>query len=140
MQQTIQTQADMVALGQNLVKLLPVPSVIELVGDVGVGKTTLVKGIARGLGIKDEITSPSFTVHKQYVTPDCILSHYDFYRLHDPGIMADEIAETLQDQHAITVVEWAGSVQNVLPKNHITITINYNDDGSRAIETKGLKP
>ena len=129
----------MISLGENLAKSLSAPATVELVGDVGVGKTTLAKGIASGLGIKDDITSPSFTIHKQYAGSDYILSHYDFYRLDDPGILANEISENALDAKTIILIEWASSVRNVLPEDRVRIMINYSSDNSRGVAIEGLK-
>ena len=112
------------------------PYVIELVGDVGVGKTTFVRGLAKGLGIEEPITSPSFTISKSYACPDGrTLIHYDFYRLDDPGLMAEDLEENLKNPHNIVVIEWSDTVKDILPKEHITVNIKYNDDGSREVET-----
>lgn len=113
------------------------PIVIELVGDVGAGKTTFTRGLARGLGIKSEVTSPSFTISKSYAFKDQsdtprTLTHYDFYRLQDPGLMQDDLAESIASS-CITIVEWADSVENILPKDRITINISYNDDDTREL-------
>ena len=111
------------------------PYVIELIGDVGVGKTTLVRGIAKGLGIKEPITSPSFTISKAYACPDGrTLIHYDFYRLNDPGLMAEDLEENLKNENNIVIIEWSDSVKDILPKNHTIINIKYNDDGSRELK------
>ena len=64
--QKFANEQQMIDFGQNLAKTLEIPAVIELIGDVGAGKTTITKGIARGLGIEDEITSPTFTLSKRY--------------------------------------------------------------------------
>jgi len=150
----IKTETDMINWGEKLGKTLPVPVTIELIGDVGTGKTTLVKGIARALGITTPITSPSFTLSKTYPLPPAPgtfpaparprsgrsvqgvsrLSHYDFYRLADPGILAEELAESIHDPNTITIVEWAETVKNVLPEKRTTITLKYLDDGSRSVE------
>ena len=107
--------------------------VIELIGDVGAGKTTFIRGLAQGLGIKEPITSPSFTISKSYAIPSGgTLTHYDFYRLSDPGLMLDDLQESINNDK-IVIVEWADSVANILPENRIIIRINYNDDGSREI-------
>ena len=110
---------------------------IELVGDVGVGKTTLVQGLAKGLGVKEPVTSPSFTISKTYACADGKnLIHYDFYRLNEPGLMAEDLAENLKNPNNIVVIEWSDSVKDILPKNHTIINIKYNDDGSREVEIK----
>ncbi|MBR3323931.1 tRNA (adenosine(37)-N6)-threonylcarbamoyltransferase complex ATPase subunit type 1 TsaE [Candidatus Saccharibacteria bacterium] len=112
-----------------------VSGVIELIGDVGVGKTTFVRGLAEGLGIKEPVTSPSFTISKAYALPDGrTLVHYDFYRLNDPGLLSEDLVENLANPKNIVVIEWSDSVKDVLPENHTIINIKYNDDGSRELE------
>lgn len=109
-------------------------AVIELIGDVGVGKTTFTRGLAKGLGIKEPVTSPSFTISKSYACKNNkTLTHYDFYRLNDPGIMSEDLEESITNPNNITVVEWGESVSNILPKNHTIINIIYNDDNSREV-------
>ncbi len=128
----------MLDFGKKFAKNLTPPCVIELVGDVGAGKTTFTRGLAAGLGIAEAVTSPSFTISKRYHFPlmsgdDGELVHYDFYRLPDPGIMQDEIAETIKLPHTIVIVEWAESVSNILPADKILIRIELEEDGSRTI-------
>ena len=126
----------MLGLGKKFAKQLPKSKahVIELVGDVGTGKTTFTRGLAIGLGITEPITSPSFTISKSYTLPQGgRLVHYDFYRLPDPGLMADDLAENLTDPNNIVVIEWGESVADLLPNDHIRITINYTDDGNREV-------
>lgn len=109
-------------------------NVIELVGDVGAGKTTFVRGLAEGLGIKQEVTSPSFTISKVYALPDGrSLVHYDFYRLSNPGLMVDDLAENLNNQKNIVIIEWGEEVSDVLPEKHTKILIEYNDDNTREV-------
>lgn len=124
----------MIKAGRSLGQSLKPPIAIELIGDVGAGKTTLTKGIAKTLGVKEPITSPSFTINKTYAGDKYTLSHYDFYRLADPGIMADELAEAANDKNTITIIEWADTVQSILPKNHLKVTITTNKDGSRTLQ------
>jgi tRNA threonylcarbamoyladenosine biosynthesis protein TsaE len=109
--------------------------IFELIGDVGAGKTTFVKGLAEGLNIDDDVQSPSFTISRNYPARDVLtLNHYDFYRLNDAGIMEMEIAETLADLRAITVVEWGESVRNVLPDERIIVKITYLPETGREIQ------
>lgn len=117
----------------------PKAIIFELVGDVGAGKTTLVRGLAKGLGAKESVTSPSFTISKAYALPHGQrLVHYDFYRLGDPGLMVEDLAENLSDKNNVVVIEWGESIQDILPKNHTKIEILYNDDDSREITMKNL--
>src|SRR5690554_7530269 len=103
-------------LGEKLGVLIQGGQVIELVGDVGSGKTTFVKGLASGLGIKDDIQSPSYTINRLYESPSGItVSHYDFYRLTDPGILKSELEEVFRLDDTVVVIEWADIVDGVLP-------------------------
>lgn len=123
----------MLDFGRDYAKKIKAPKVIELVGDVGAGKTTFVRGLAEGLGVKEPITSPSFTISKEYAYDGGILIHYDFYRLEDPGLMMGDLEEAMMDDKAIIVVEWADSVENILPADRDRIEIKYLDDGGREI-------
>lgn len=108
--------------------------VFELVGDVGAGKTTFVKGLAKGLSVDDEVQSPSFTISRVYDGRDDIqLVHYDFYRLTDAGIMANELDEMINDPKTVTVIEWADIVEGVLPENHYTISFESPSETDRSI-------
>lgn len=127
------SETEMLDFGRDYAKKIKAPKVIELVGDVGAGKTTFVRGLAEGLGIKEPITSPSFTISKEYAYNGGILIHYDFYRLEDPGLMMGDLEEAMMDDKAIIVVEWADSVENILPADRDRIEIKYLDDGGREI-------
>lgn len=126
----------MIKFGEEIVKKLGDANVIELVGDVGAGKTTITKGIAKALGIEEEITSPTFTLSKRYVGKNKTLIHYDFYRLNDPGIMSEDLEESTYEPSSIVVIEWGESVKTILPKNRKTYEIKINEDGSREVEEK----
>ena len=105
--------------------------VIELVSDLGGGKTTFVRGLAAGLGSSDPVHSPSFTLANQYKSSRLTLYHLDFYRLREAGIMRDELAEILADPHAAVVIEWADIVEAVLPAEHLTIRIETTSETAR---------
>lgn len=110
---------------------------IELVGDIGAGKTTFVKGLAEGMGVKEVVQSPSFTISQQYkARHEVLLCHYDLYRLTDPGLATYDLAESLQDPRAVTVIEWAQSAEHVLPTSRITITLSYDEQEGRLADIK----
>lgn len=108
--------------------------VVELVSDLGGGKTMFVKGLAEGIGSRDAVRSPSFTLHNQYHGDSLTLHHFDFYRLFEPGEMRDELAEILQDDQAIVVVEWGHIIQDVLPEDHLRIRIYPDSETTRRFE------
>lgn len=122
-------------LGMKIGTQLRGGEVFELVGDVGAGKTTFTKGLANGLGVKDEVQSPSFTISRVYDARDDLqLVHYDFYRLSDPGIMAAEVSEMVHDPKTVTVIEWAAIVEGVLPQTHHRISFTSPSETERGIE------
>ncbi|MDO4399137.1 MAG: tRNA (adenosine(37)-N6)-threonylcarbamoyltransferase complex ATPase subunit type 1 TsaE [Candidatus Saccharibacteria bacterium] len=130
----IKSEQEMLNFGKNFAKSLK-NHVIELIGDVGAGKTTFTRGLAEGLGVKEPITSPSFTISKSYPLPNHKghLIHYDFYRLPDPGLMLDDLRENLENPDNVIVIEWGKSIENTLPKNHTKIEIKYNENNTREI-------
>lgn len=130
------TQA-MQDFGERLGAQLEGGDVIELVGDVGAGKTTFVRGLAKGLGIEETVQSPSFTISRVYDTNDGRrLAHYDFYRLDDAGIMAEELSEVVNDKQTIVVIEWADAVAGVLPANKVTLTITAPTEDTRIVDVQ----
>lgn len=113
--------------------------VFELIGDVGAGKTTFTKGLARGLAIDEDVQSPSFTISRTYEARDGLqLVHYDFYRLQDPGIMANELQEVVNDTTSVTVIEWADIVDGVLPEHRITLSFEAPSETERRIHITNL--
>lgn len=125
------------ALAERLGKQLKGSEVIELVSDLGGGKTTFVRGIAKGVGSDDQVSSPTFTLNNVYAGKDLTVYHFDFYRLFEAGIMQEELAEIIADPKAVTVVEWADIVQNVLPDDRLTIHITTTGEESRNYIFKG---
>ncbi len=104
---------------------------IVLVGDLGAGKTAFTKGLVRGIGSSDTVKSPSFTLSNQYQAGALTIHHFDFYRLNEPGIMRDELAEVIADQKAVVILEWADIIKDVLPADHLTIQIRATGENSR---------
>lgn len=116
--------------GARIGALLRGGEMIELVGDVGAGKTTFTKGLGEGLAVDDDVQSPSFTIEREYQARDGLeLHHYDFYRLSDPGVVKYELAESISNPAVVTVVEWGGSAQDVLPQIRVVMTIRYMSEG-----------
>ena len=108
--------------------------VIELTSDLGGGKTAFVRGLAHGMGSKDAVRSPSFTLSNQYRAGKLTLYHLDFYRLKEPGIMRDELVEFINDPQAVVAVEWADIVENVLPADRLSITITATGETERRLD------
>ncbi len=123
-------------LGQRLGASLKGGELIELIGDIGAGKTTLTRGIAAGLGVVDTLQSPTFTISREYDGSKLRLVHYDFYRLSEPGIMTDELSETLSDSSAVVVIEWSDIARGVLPDERIKIEILPDDSNPNYRDVK----
>lgn len=130
----VNDEDEMKTFGQLIGSLLSGGEIVELIGDVGAGKTTLVKGIAVGLNINDYIQSPSFTINRVYKGRDDItLAHYDFYRLDDAGVMGDELAEAINEPKTITIIEWGKIVSGVLPVDRLSIEILATSENTRKL-------
>ena len=122
------------AWGAKIGKLLQGGEFIELIGDIGAGKTTFTKGLAEGLGISDTVQSPTFTISRVYEARDGLrLAHYDFYRLPDAGIMADELSETSSDPGTIIVVEWGDAVADDRPDDYLQLRIVSPSESLREV-------
>jgi len=107
--------------------------VIELVSDLGGGKTTFTRGLVRGTGSTDQVASPTFMLSREYAAPEFTIAHFDFYRLGEAGIVADELAEVIGDPKYVSVVEWGEIVHDVLPENRLTIHIAQTGEDTRQL-------
>ncbi len=131
---TTRAAAETEYIGAVLGKAMRPPLVVALDGDLGTGKTVLVRGAARALGIKEEISSPTFVLLKIY-QGRFPLYHFDFYRLDQ----AEELAELGFDEYlpgeGLAFVEWAGRFREYLPEKRLDITItrffDYSGEGRR---------
>ena len=119
--------------GKKIAKKVPNGVVIALLGDLGAGKTTLVRGVARGLNISEVVQSPTFNIMKLYLKGDRPLIHIDAYRLAD--INTDiGLDEYIGYETGITMIEWPLFIEKLLPKNTLYIDIKSTSDNSRHIE------
>ena len=120
-------------LGEKIARILPDGSTICFTGDLGAGKTTFVRGLAKGLNITDVVQSPTFNIMKVYFKGDRPLIHIDAYRLADinPDIGLDEY---IGYESGITVIEWPEFISNLLPKNTLYIEISITGESSRHIK------
>lgn len=105
--------------------------VIELVSDVGGGKTTFVRGLVKGAGSNSHVSSPTFTVSKVYKAPNFSIVHFDFYRLEDAELMGLELEEEITDEKSVIVIEWSDAIKHILPPNRLIINIKIQSDDSR---------
>ena len=132
----INSTDEMIAFGEEIGGQISEGMVLELIGDVGAGKTTFTKGLAKGLGISETVQSPTFTISRVYEGGKLTLSHYDFYRLNDYGIMEMELAENLSNPKNVTVVEWAGDLAEILPKKHLKLVFESLNENQRKVKVR----
>ena len=123
-------------LGEQLARFLPIGITLLLQGDLGAGKTTLVRGIAKGLNIKDVVQSPTFNIMKIYLKGDRPLIHIDAYRLAD---INNDIGldEYIGYETGITVIEWPMFIKNLIPDGSIEVNIQNDGDENRTLVFKG---
>lgn len=95
-------------------------------GDLGVGKTVFAQGFADGLGIRDVVNSPTFTIVKEYEGGRLKLYHFDVYRIGDVDEMEEIGYQDMIDGDGVCLIEWANLIEEILPPNYIQITIEKN--------------
>jgi tRNA threonylcarbamoyladenosine biosynthesis protein TsaE len=110
------------AVGEALSALLRPRDAVILTGELGAGKTTLVQGIARGLDVGDRVTSPTFTLIREY-RGRLAVAHVDVYRLERIQDVVDLGLEELGDGEAVLLVEWGDAVEEILPADHLTVEL-----------------
>lgn len=124
------------AFGMSLARLLPPGSVVAMYGTLGAGKTVIARGFARGLGITEAVSSPTYTIVQEYDIPgtDRRFYHLDLYRIADEhAALGFGVDEFLCDPDAWTLLEWPVRIEKILPPEVITLTITPVDDETRSI-------
>ena len=129
---------EMMAIGSRISEKAQPGMVIAMSGGLGAGKTTLVKGIAEGLGICESVTSPSFTIINEYADGRIPLYHMDFYRISSSEELEFIGAEELFYGDGLSVIEWKDNAEDIIPVNAVLINIEINEDNSRNVVLQGL--
>lgn len=112
------------AFGEQIGQTASAGTVIALIGDLGTGKTTLTKSIARGLGVTETVTSPTFNIIREYRSGRIPLYHFDVYRITDPDEMYELGYEEYFYGDGLCVVEWADMIEELLPEDAVVIHID----------------
>ena len=126
-------EQDTRAFGLKLANRLNKGSVVALIGDLGTGKTTLTKSIAEGLGVREMITSPTFTILQEYTDGRMPLYHFDVYRICELEEMYELGYEEYFFGEGVCVVEWADRIQSLIPAGAIKIRIEYGSGADERI-------
>lgn len=122
------------SLARELANKAEAGDIIALEGDLGTGKTTFTKAFAKALGVKENVSSPTFNIVKEYRSGKLPLYHFDVYRLSDGEELLDIGAEDYLDGDGVCVIEWADIVRDVLPDEVINISIEYaENEGCRNV-------
>lgn len=125
MEYVIRGERETEEFGRSLAEKLEAGDVLALIGDLGTGKTTLTKSIAKGLGIEEMITSPTFTIVSEYFSGRLPLFHFDVYRLSGEDEAFEAGLEEYFDRGGICVIEWADIIEGLLPENTKYIFLEY---------------
>ena len=126
-------------VGAALSKVLSPGTVIAYRGDLGAGKTAFTRGLARGLGVTDPVTSPTYTIVNEYLGGRMPLFHFDMYRLHSSDDLWDIGWEDYLERGGICAVEWSENVADAM-EDAITVTIEKLGEDSRRITIEGGVP
>jgi tRNA threonylcarbamoyladenosine biosynthesis protein TsaE len=125
------TESDTRGLGRRLAGLLRPGDVVLLAGDLGAGKTVFASGVAEGLGVVEQVVSPSFVLARRYdgLLP---LTHADLYRLESSGEVEDlELVSAAEE--GVLVVEWGEAVEHSFPDDHLLVRLEAGEDGTRVV-------
>ena len=123
-------------IGEKLAKALPAGTILAYRGDLGAGKTAFTRGLARGLGANEPVTSPTYTIVNEYLSGRLPLFHFDMYRLRSADDLFDIGWEDYLDRNGICAVEWSENVAEAM-ENAIVVTIEKLDEDSRRITIEG---
>ncbi|MBO4767522.1 MAG: tRNA (adenosine(37)-N6)-threonylcarbamoyltransferase complex ATPase subunit type 1 TsaE [Lachnospiraceae bacterium] len=114
--------------GQLLGEKVPAGTIVCLNGDLGVGKTVFAKGVARGLGVSEPVSSPTFTIVQEYREGRIPLYHFDVYRIEDPEEMYEIGYEEYFFGDGVCLIEWAEQIRELIPASAVSVTIEKDVD------------
>ena len=133
---TTNSPAETEAVGEALGKRLQPGTVLAYRGDLGAGKTAFTRGLARGLGCAEQVTSPTYTIVNEYLSGRLPLFHFDMYRLAGADDLFDIGWEDYLERGGVCAVEWSENVEDAL-ENAIYVTIEKTGEDSRRITVEG---
>ena len=133
---TTQSPAETERVGAELGKVLQPGAVIAYRGDLGAGKTAFTRGLARGLGCADQVTSPTYTIVNEYLTGRLPLFHFDMYRLNSADDLWDIGWDDYLERGGVCAVEWSENVEDAM-EDAIYVTIEKTGEESRRITIEG---
>ncbi|MCI8647119.1 MAG: tRNA (adenosine(37)-N6)-threonylcarbamoyltransferase complex ATPase subunit type 1 TsaE [Firmicutes bacterium] len=129
----LKNEEETAKFGLDLGMSLQKGDIVALIGDLGTGKTALTKAVARGMGITETITSPTFTIVQEYTSGRLPLYHFDVYRIQDPEDMYELGYEEYFFGEGVCVIEWADLIEELLPEEAKVIRLEYGAGESERI-------
>ena len=135
---TTKSAEETIALGRELASMLAPPKVVVLRGDLGAGKTTLVKGIAEGFqaASEDDVTSPTFTLIHEYRGPSATLYHIDLYRVDTPRELETLALDDLMGESSVLLIEWGEKFERFARERDVEIELKHVSETKRMISIK----
>jgi len=121
------TADDTLGVGAAIAPLLRISDVLVLTGELGAGKTTLVQGIASGLGATEHVASPTFTLVREYVTGRVPVAHIDVFRLDRVQDVVDLALDELEGGACVLIVEWGDAIEELLPDDRLRVELTTED-------------
>jgi tRNA threonylcarbamoyladenosine biosynthesis protein TsaE len=123
---TTQNDQETISTGRQWARRLKPGDVVAVYGDLGSGKTRFIKGLCEGLGVREHVASPSFTIVNEYRFPGGRVFHFDFYRVGSEGEIQDiGFDEYLSDTDAISIIEWADRASMLLPGRRYDVRMSF---------------
>ena len=121
----LKNEEDTAALGASIAEGLKPGAVRALTGDLGAGKTTLTKAVARALGVTETLTSPTFTIVQEYESGRMPVYHFDVYRVHGEDDLFELGFDDYLHGRGVCLIEWADLIEDLLPKDAMRIRLEY---------------
>ena len=121
----LKNEEDTAALGASIAEGLKPGAVIALTGDLGAGKTTLTKAVARALGVTETLTSPTFTIVQEYESGRMPVYHFDVYRVHGEDDLFELGFDDYLHGKGVCLIEWADLIEDLLPEDAMRIRLEY---------------
>lgn len=125
----LRSEEETVIFGEKVAKVVKQAALLTIEGELGTGKTTLCRGILRGLGVQGAVKSPTFTLVEPYLLGDRQIYHFDFYRLEDPQELEYIGIEDYFSQDCLCLVEWPNKGQGYLPSADVCVQLRVADSG-----------
>lgn len=133
-------EAETIALGEKLGRAMRGLDVLCLYGPLGAGKTTLTKGLAKALGYRGRVTSPTFGLAREYRGKRWSVFHLDLYRVSFKETGDIGLEEFLSDPRAVCVIEWPDAAKAYLPDDRLEVELAHRKEGGRAVTLRALGP